>query len=122
MTKTLWHTFIVLVFTLGFAEQSPAFDQPVAVADVTTHPGYYEKNWVTIEGVVHNVRIESRLTHNAKDRRYYAGTWYIFELTDDSGTVTVESLTKPQTGPVRIRGKVFNGVVIVMGTGRITLP
>lgn len=122
MTKTLWHMFTALVLTLGFAEQSSAFDQPVSVAEVTTHPGFYEKNWVTIEGVVHDVRIESRWTHNSKDRRYYAVTWFVFELTDDSGTVTVQSLTKPQTGPTRIRGEVINGVVIVRGTGRISLP
>ena len=44
------HTLIVLITTLSFTGQVLSFDQPVSVADVKIHPGYYEGNWVTIEG------------------------------------------------------------------------
>ena len=122
MFNALRHTLIVLITTLSFTGQVLSFDQPVSVADVKTHPGYYEGNWVTIEGVVHDVRWETRMISDSESGIDFPVTWYIFELTDGSGTMTVESLKIPPTGEVIVRAIIASGTVIVNNARRVQPP
>jgi hypothetical protein len=118
MSKALW-TGCVVVATFGLSWQAQAFDQPVTVEDVRTHLGYYERSSVTIEAVVHDVRYETRYSPDWESGIDFPITVYLFELTDGSGTMTVESRAAPATGLIRVRAEIVNGAVVVYEIHRV---
>ena len=121
MSKTLWPGF-VLVAIFGISWQVQAFDQPVTVADVRTHLSYYEGNSVSMEGFVQNVRSETQYITDWDNRMEFPITIYHFELTDDSGTMTVKSRMAPETGLVKVRAQIVRGAVVVYEMQRVRPP
>lgn len=78
---------------LSLTGQALSFDQSVTVAEVMTNPGYYQGSEVTITGLVHGLRWEDRTLFSGTFGEETEVTVYIFEFTDDSGTMTAESFS-----------------------------
>jgi hypothetical protein len=121
MCKAIWSGF-ALIATFGFSSQAQAFDQPVSVTDLRTHLGYYRGNAVTLEAVVDEVRYETRYIPNWENGIDIPITVYLFDLTDASGSMTVESRKAPETGLMRVRAEIVNGGVVVYEMQRIRPP
>jgi hypothetical protein len=110
---------LVLVAAWGLTWQAEAFDQPVTVADVHTHRGYYERNSVTMEAVVNDVRYQTRYITDWDNGIDFPITVYVFDVTDDSGTMTVEARKAPETGLMKIRAEIVQGAVVVYEMQRV---